>query len=1350
MTTAASSPVIKIQVDTSAIPGAVNNANAQLARIGQGNGATGATGAISQLTMSLGGAGSAATRTAANSNVASSAFGSLGASAQAAMGRLAGMGGSLTGLAFAGAALGATAVVGGLVALGTAAVAASAKMEGYRASLTTILGDSDKAAMAMDRLAMFAAKTPFSLDQAVTGFTKLKALGLQPTEAAMTSYGNTASALGKDLNQMVEAVADAATGEFERLKEFGIKSSKQGDDVAFTFQGVTKKVKNNSDEIQKYLLAIGNVNFAGAMDKQAKTFNGAMSNLEDTWTQTMAKVGDGGLMTAMGGVIRMITDGISGVTPVLVSLGNLMGGLINGVVSVASGFGNMFAGIVSNGGTGLTFIETLTLAINVVGQTAEVVGSVIGAAFSAVGQVISGIVGVIRNVFASFWDWLGVTSAVTSSNMGTSFLGALRAAKFVAQNLQTIFSTALGAIGGAFSIVGKRILDFLAGNWNAFDGMGGALKGQFQAAGQVLNGIAVKADKIAKDQKGAAAAWGRLTGRTSKKGGLSLDDLAGAAPKPTPAAGKGDKADKGAKAAADRAKRENDFWQTLKDQTTAAGMLTLQAEQYNKGLELRKILDRDLTTSETARVATSLGELNTAKALTSLRQRANDAANEYTVELQRGKGLTDAQKSVEDELYKFRLDALNKGVDINSIAYKAAEGDLRTQLDKNAALKEQNSLLAKAGDFAKKFSSAFDITSQLREMAKERDAFVSAWNENGGVIDGQTVSKNLFDSIIAGYDLARDELKGKPLLEALGTAANGSLSARSALDRTNATTDFNKQKAALAGAGLSPEQTDRALKEITANYKERMLQANRLVGDDFVDRLTDGISEIGQLFGGVIGEFADKLSDVIQSMKGNANGTSGTAQLMSLVSSKLGDGFKESSASMLDIGKGFKSLGDPLKSLKEGFSGKNGSIVKGIGSAVGGAMAGAQMGSMIGDFGKMLGANAGFQKGSKIGGTIGGLTGNPVIAAGASVIGGLIGSLFSKPKQASAGLSVVDGVAVGGKASGNGKAALSTATALAGNVASGINSIATQLGATIGTLAGVSVGYRPGHKAGAYRVDTTGGGKLTGVAAFETEAEAIAFAIKDAIADGALTGLDDIINKALKSMDIDSALAFAGQWKDFTAEFDAMKDPIGAAVRSVITPLDSLRDTMVKLGANSTDLAKVEEYRSATLKDLLKEQLSSLNDFKKALSGDGSGVSALDQLNANLAEFKSFQDRIAAGDSSVDQSAFTSLGQQILSGAGDVYGTSGPVFQGIRSMLLGVTDAFMTNVTTSFNAANANASVEAAIGAQTSAVVSQAVITNNLLTQLVAGQNAANNNAPVNPNGLAAKNGQLVNREALY
>jgi hypothetical protein len=73
-------------------------------------------------------------------------------------------------------------------------------------------------------LTEFASTTPFQLDTVVESFIKMQALGLNPTEDALRSFGNTSAAMGKDLMQFIEAVADASVGEFERLKEFGVKS----------------------------------------------------------------------------------------------------------------------------------------------------------------------------------------------------------------------------------------------------------------------------------------------------------------------------------------------------------------------------------------------------------------------------------------------------------------------------------------------------------------------------------------------------------------------------------------------------------------------------------------------------------------------------------------------------------------------------------------------------------------------------------------------------------------------------------------------------------------------------------------------------------------------------------------------------------------------------------------------------------------------------------------------------------------------------------------------------------------------------------------------------------------------
>ncbi len=166
-------------------------------------------------------------------------------------------------------------------------------------SLITITGSSANAEKELAWIKEFAAETPFSLAEVTQAFIKMKSLGLDASKESLTSYGNTASAMGKSLNQMIEAVADASTGEFERLKEFGIKAKQNGEQVSLTFQGVTTTIKNNAESISQYLTNIGNKNFFGAMEERAKTLDGAISNLGDTWDElfrTINQNNTGGLI----------------------------------------------------------------------------------------------------------------------------------------------------------------------------------------------------------------------------------------------------------------------------------------------------------------------------------------------------------------------------------------------------------------------------------------------------------------------------------------------------------------------------------------------------------------------------------------------------------------------------------------------------------------------------------------------------------------------------------------------------------------------------------------------------------------------------------------------------------------------------------------------------------------------------------------------------------------------------------------------------------------------------------------------------------------------------------------------
>jgi len=166
------------------------------------------------------------------------------------------------------------------------------------ASLVVVEKDADRAALVLSKLDKFAAQTPYALQSLTDAWIKLRALGLQPSEEALLSYGNTSSAMGKDIMQFIEAIADASTMEFERLKEFGIKASQQGEEVSLTFQGVTTTVQKNAEDIKKYLTDIGNVQFAGAMEKQMDAIGGSISNKADQMASYQRDVGNAGFNDA--------------------------------------------------------------------------------------------------------------------------------------------------------------------------------------------------------------------------------------------------------------------------------------------------------------------------------------------------------------------------------------------------------------------------------------------------------------------------------------------------------------------------------------------------------------------------------------------------------------------------------------------------------------------------------------------------------------------------------------------------------------------------------------------------------------------------------------------------------------------------------------------------------------------------------------------------------------------------------------------------------------------------------------------------------------------------------------------
>jgi len=183
--------------------------------------------------------------------------------------------------------------VSNILSFGKSVVNTTAEFQKLEAVLSNTLGSSSAAQLAMQSIVDFASKTPFSVNELTDSFVKLANQGFTPTVNEMRSLGDLASSTGKSFNQLAEAILDAQTGEFERLKEFGIRASAEGDKVKFTFKGVTTEVQKTSEAMRGYILSLGNAEgVTGAMDKISKTLGGQLSNLGDNWTTLMKNIGD--------------------------------------------------------------------------------------------------------------------------------------------------------------------------------------------------------------------------------------------------------------------------------------------------------------------------------------------------------------------------------------------------------------------------------------------------------------------------------------------------------------------------------------------------------------------------------------------------------------------------------------------------------------------------------------------------------------------------------------------------------------------------------------------------------------------------------------------------------------------------------------------------------------------------------------------------------------------------------------------------------------------------------------------------------------------------------------------------
>lgn len=330
---------------------------------------------------------------------------------------------------------GAIAAIG-LATVATDIVKTATEFERLRSVLATLEGSEGGGNARFEELKKFATTTPFELNEVVQSFSRLKSQGLDPSNQALMAYGNTAAAMGKTLDQMVEAVSDAAMGEFERLKEFGIKAVDAGDSVVFNFKGQATTVKKNSEDIQNYLKNIGNEDFAGAMERQMNTLGGMFSNLSDAAANFADGIGRGGLGQALKDVMGDINNAAGASGGFAEILGGVLGTIIKEVWELIKTLGEVVSDVFSTIGDVIRDVVGENVSNNQIWEgsikTIKIIIIALGLTFKEVAIVIGG---AIRSCIV--WIEAFVNAANAVSNL--DFSGAVSAVETAVNRQGEIF-----------------------------------------------------------------------------------------------------------------------------------------------------------------------------------------------------------------------------------------------------------------------------------------------------------------------------------------------------------------------------------------------------------------------------------------------------------------------------------------------------------------------------------------------------------------------------------------------------------------------------------------------------------------------------------------------------------------------------------------------------------------------------------------------------------------------------------------------------------------------------------------------------------------------------------------------
>jgi hypothetical protein len=204
-----------------------------------------------------------------------------------------------------GGAIAGVGTAGGLAGLGAFGLNLASQIQGTRIGLETMLGSAENAKSLMKEITAFAKRTPFNRLELFDYAKQLTGAGIAQKDmiGTLNKLGNVASAFNAPLQNIITNYGEIRAGNralTRDIREFSNKgipiweklAKNMGITVAELQRGIdTQKIKVDFEDIDKVLTEMtskGGIAF-DVMGKKSKTFEGALSNIQDTFESVVLK-----------------------------------------------------------------------------------------------------------------------------------------------------------------------------------------------------------------------------------------------------------------------------------------------------------------------------------------------------------------------------------------------------------------------------------------------------------------------------------------------------------------------------------------------------------------------------------------------------------------------------------------------------------------------------------------------------------------------------------------------------------------------------------------------------------------------------------------------------------------------------------------------------------------------------------------------------------------------------------------------------------------------------------------------------------------------------------------------------